>query len=213
MKHNRRRRTREELNYLKIRIIWYAAIILWAVAIVAVLFFPAPEPLNKEYMEPADAVTTAEVVPAVEAPVAAEVVYLNCDTPASEPEPPYLREDIPLEPEMQALLYDACGETGVDYELALAVVRKETDYRNLIGDGGESFGYMQVQPRWHRDRMERLGVTDLMDPHGNFRVGCDYLAELLGKYELEAALTCYNTGSPGHTEYADIVIGYWEELS
>lgn len=210
MKHNRRRRTREELNYLKIRIIWYAAIILWAAAIVAVLFFPAPE---VEYMEPASAITTAEVAPVTETPAITEVVYLNCNVPAAEPEPPYLREDIPLEPEMQALLYDACGETGVDYELALAVVRKETGYRNLIGDGGESFGYMQVQPRWHCDRMERLGVTDLMDPLSNFRVGCDYLAELLEKYELEAALTCYNTGSPGHTEYADIVIGYWEELS
>jgi soluble lytic murein transglycosylase-like protein len=61
--------------------------------------------------------------------------------------------------------------------------------------------------------MDRLGVTDLMDPLSNFRVGCDYLAELLGKYELEAALTAYNTGSPGHNEYADTVIGYWEELN
>jgi hydroxymethylpyrimidine pyrophosphatase-like HAD family hydrolase len=118
-----------------------------------------------------------------------------------------------LEPEMQALLYEACGETGVDYELALAVIRKESTYQNVMGDGGESYGYMQVQPRWHRARMDRLGVTDLMDPLSNFRVGCDYLAELLGKYELEAALTAYNTGSPGHNEYADIVIGYWEELN
>lgn len=124
----------------------------------------------------------------------------------------YFREDVPLDYDTQALLRAACDESGVEYELALAVIWRETTFRNVVGDNGNSFGYMQVQPRWHGDRMARLGVTDLMDPFGNFRVGCDYLAELLEKYELPAALTCYNTGSPGHNQYADDVIGYLEEL-
>jgi hypothetical protein len=61
--------------------------------------------------------------------------------------------------------------------------------------------------------MARLGVTDLMDPLGNFRVGCDYLAELLEQYSLAAALTCYNTGAPGHNQYATDVLNYMEELT
>lgn len=124
----------------------------------------------------------------------------------------YFREDVPLDYETQAFLRAACDESGIEYELALAVIWKETTFRNVVGDNGNSFGYMQVQPRWHGDRMERLGVTDLMDPFSNFRVGCDYLAELLGKYPMAQALTCYNTGRPGHNQYADDVIGYLEDL-
>lgn len=124
----------------------------------------------------------------------------------------YFREDVPLDYDTQALLRAACDESGVEYELALAVIWRETTFRNVVGDNGNSFGYMQVQPRWHGDRMARLGVTDLMDPFSNFRVGCDYLAELLEKYQLPVALTCYNTGKPGHNQYADDVIGYLEGL-
>lgn len=114
----------------------------------------------------------------------------------------YFREDVPLDGDTQALLRAACEETGIPYELALAVIRQETEFRNVVGDDGRSVGYMQVQRRWHEDRMARLGVTDLTDPYGNFRVGCDYLAELLEKYTLEEALTAYNSGKPGKSAYA-----------
>ena len=120
--------------------------------------------------------------------------------------------DVPLDGDTQALLRSACEESSVDYNLALAVIWKETGYQNITGDDGASTGYMQVQERWHKDRMTRLGVTDLSDPYGNFRVGCDYLAELLGKYPLAEALTAYNCGSSGQSEYANDVIGKLGEL-
>ena len=60
--------------------------------------------------------------------------------------------------------------------------------------------------------MERLGVVDLSDPLSNFRVGCDFLAELIDRYgDEEMALTCYNTGSPGKSSYATRVIEYMTE--
>lgn len=37
-------------------------------------------------------------------------------------------------------------------------------------------------------------------------------AELLGRYDVENALTAYNSGHPGHSAYARTVMGYWEEL-
>ena len=122
----------------------------------------------------------------------------------------YFREDVPLDGDTQALLRAACEETGIPYELALSVIRQETEFQNITGDDGRSVGYMQVQRRWHEDRMARLGVTDLTDPYGNFRVGCDYLAELLGKYTLEEALTAYNSGKPGKSTYASNVLAYME---
>lgn len=124
----------------------------------------------------------------------------------------YFRDDIPLDYETQACLLAACDESGVPFELALAVVRKESTYQNITGDGGDSVGYMQVQPKWHQERMRRLGVTDLTQPLANFRVGCDYLAELMDKYPTEEALTAYNSGKPGKSDYADTVLKYWREL-
>ena len=124
----------------------------------------------------------------------------------------YFRDDIPLDFETQACLRTACDESGVPFELALAVIRKESTYQNITGDGGDSIGYMQVQPKWHQERMRRLGVTDLTHPLSNFRVGCDYLAELMDKYPTEEALTAYNSGKPGKSDYADTVLKYWREL-
>ena len=120
--------------------------------------------------------------------------------------------NVPLDTETQQLLRDACEESGIDMELALAVIWEETDYRNIIGDDGASFGYMQIQKKWHEDRMERLGVTDLMDPASNFRVGCDYLAELLGRYPLANALAFYNSGDPALRPYCERVMDYMETL-
>ena len=125
----------------------------------------------------------------------------------------YFRYDVPLDDETQAFLRAACDESDVPYELALAVVRKESTFQNIIGDSGDSVGYMQIQPRWHKERMERLGVTDLRDPFSNFRVGCDYLAELLERYPLEDAMTAYNSGNPGKSDYAKDVISYMEDFA
>lgn len=120
--------------------------------------------------------------------------------------------NVPLDADLQQLLWEACEESGIDMSLALAVIWEETDYRNIIGDDGASFGYMQVQKKWHEDRMARLGVTDLMDPASNFRTGCDYLAELLEIYPLANALAFYNSGDPALRPYCERVMDYMEAL-
>ena len=127
-------------------------------------------------------------------------------------------DDIPLTYEEQDCLLAACEEFDVPYALALGLIEKETRFQNIIGDDGASAGYMQIQKKWHWERMERLGVTDLMEPNGNFRVGCDFLSELHGKYgDWDLALTVYNMGhDPGYiTNYAkDVMENYdhWQEL-
>ena len=146
------------------------------------------------------------------------------DVEAAEPvELQFLRDDIPLDYDTQSLLKAAADEAGIDFELAVAVVWRESAFRNVTGDEGQSLGYMQVQPRWHADRMARLGVTDLMDPAGNFRVGCDYLAELLARWgDTHKALMAYNMGesraislwSTGivTSRYSCEITNYMEEL-
>ena len=118
-------------------------------------------------------------------------------------------DGVPLSYDDQQYLMNACEEFGVPYALALGLIEQETNFRNVTGDSGNSFGYMQIQQRYHTERMERLGVTDLMDPEGNFRVGLDYLSELHDQYgDWGSALTAYNMGyDPGYlTNYAYSVL-------
>ena len=115
--------------------------------------------------------------------------------------------DVPLSKELQEYIIDVCKGypqeiNGVHLELVLAVIERESNYNpDAIGDGGDAYGLMQVQPKHHKARMERLDVTDLLDPYQNVRVGIDYLAECLREYEtLDEALTVYNAGPTGAEE-------------
>jgi len=40
---------------------------------------------------------------------------------------------------------------GVDVNIVLATIEAETNFRNVVGDGGDSLGPGQIQPRWHED--------------------------------------------------------------
>lgn len=178
---------------------------LWScVILVCLLFFAFAAgvwAVEREEAEPeaessVEAVETAAVmpVPAAEEPQERQLGLCE-DT--------YLREDIPLSYELQAMLYGACLEFEIDYSLALAVVEQETNFKNIMGDGGKAYGYFQVWPKWHKDRMAQLGVSDLMDPEGNFRVALHFMRENLDRYgSLEDALSYYNTGAPGQTRYS-----------
>lgn len=177
---------------------------LWScVILVCLLFFAFAAGVactEREEAEPeadssVEAVETAAVMPVPAAQEPQERQLGPC-------EDTYLREDIPLSYELQAMLYGACLEFEIDYSLALAVVEQETNFRNVTGDDGASEGYMQVQQRFHKDRMDELGVTDLMDPEGNFRVGCSFLSECIEKYGLEKGLGYYNSGKAQVTRYS-----------
>lgn len=204
---NRRRRTRNKRK--KIRI-WLAVILFFTLFLMIVY---CSDNTGKSRIDSQEHISYVEPVELMMSDGDAEEDFENEKIESALYENGYFRSDVPLDGDTQALLHAACEEAGITYELALAVIRQETEFRNVIGDNGDSIGYMQIQPRWHEERMERLGVTDLTDPYSNFRVGCDFLAELLSKYTLEEALTAYNSGKAGQSEYSTSVIGYMEEYN
>lgn len=123
----------------------------------------------------------------------------------------YFREDVPLTFEEQDFLHSACEEFGVEYELMLSLIYRETRFQNIVGDGGDSIGYCQIQPRWWGGLMEEIGAEDLTAPYDNFRTGCAIVAQLTERYgNVRDALSAYNTGAPGHTEYASTVLAGME---
>ena len=192
--NKKRQLTRWEATRRKYRIIYLLSIALWAAVLLAALFYgnateTRPEPEVKAVVAPTEDAVVVQMIPT---PVV-ETQIPEVEAVPMERDP--VRQNIPLSADVQRQLWKACEETGIVYELALAVIWNETDFRNIKGDGGESFGYMQVQPQWHGDRMKKYGVTDLMDPYSNFLVGCDYLAELAEKDRgIEWMLHAYNGG-------------------
>lgn len=102
----------------------------------------------------------------------------------------------------QVYAFCICKQYGIDIDVVIAVIEVESGYR-WDADSGEGKGYMQIVPAFHEDRMNRLNVTDIMDPYQNIRTGIDYLSELLGKYDGDyaKALTAYRWGPTG--AYAD----------
>ncbi len=212
VRNTRRRPRRRRRRYLGAGIVTLAAAAL--VTGVVACSLPTEEPPELQLPTPVVAIPIESLEP-TDLQVWEEDPYESEKIEQALVEQGYFRDDVPLSYEDQDFLHTACQESGVPYALALAVIERETQFQNLVGDDGASLGYMQVQERWHWDRMERLGVTDLMNPFGNFRVGCDFLAELLEKYPTQEALTAYNSGSPGYNQYSyDVMANYekWKEL-
>lgn len=104
--------------------------------------------------------------------------------------------NVPLDYELQNYIRELCDEYNVDMPLVLAIIGQESNYDpDATGDNEQSQGLMQIQQRWHSSRMERLSVTDLMNPRQNVTVGVDLLAELISEEKgWEWAVTAYNAG-------------------
>lgn len=133
-----------------------------------------------------------EKIPIEETEIVPEVV------PEVVPEEPIdeYEADVPLTYQEQRELRSAAEEFGIDYSLMLGLIEKETEFRNIPGDGGEAYGYCQVWLRWWKGKMQDIGATDLNIPKDNFRTACAIMRELTDRYGSYAgALTAYNKGS------------------
>ncbi len=107
--------------------------------------------------------------------------------------------DCPLPKDLQDHIAALCEEYHIDPVIIVAMIEKESTYNaRAVGDGGNSLGLMQIQPRWHKARMKRLGCTNLKDAYQNVTVGIDFMGELLEKHEdVEKALMAYSAGESG----------------
>ena len=206
-KQRRRQRTRLQqarrtAARWKITALIFAALLI--LSALTPLAFSKAEP---EQMPPAEPMVPAVAVTAIPPIPAAEK---DCQLYHLEAISFY---PVPLDHDLQAHIIRTCHAYEIDPALVMAVIQKESTFdAAAIGDSGNSAGLMQVQERWHRERMERLGVSDLLDPYQNTLVGIDYLAELLDKYSVAEALTAYNSGTPGKSQYAAVVMAYMEEF-
>lgn len=147
----------------------------------------------------------------VDAYLAKQCVVLAAEQIVTEPTETRAYFDVPLSEEVQERIFDECEKHDISPAVVVAMVERESKYNTYaLGDDGRSFGLMQIQVKWHLQRMIDLNCTDLFDPCKNVTVGIDILAEQMDRYDgdIAKALTAYNRGSYSGTitEYATSVL-------
>ena len=108
------------------------------------------------------------------------------------------------EVEQKDYIEETAESYGISPKLVKAIIEVESGGdANAIGDNGNSIGLMQIQPRYHAQRLKE--GESLMDPKVNVRVGCEILSEIMDKYgTLDEILTVYNAGhDTGDRSYAN----------
>lgn len=125
-----------------------------------------------------------------------------------------------LSDEVQEICVKYGEQYGICPELLMSIIERESAGQSDIESGGCK-GLMQISDRWHTERMNRVGVTDIYDMDGNIHVGADYLAELFEEYgEVATVLMVYHGEEDAVTraengeisKYADWILNRSAEL-
>lgn len=108
---------------------------------------------------------------------------------------PPIEEEFTQEQIIDKTVEDICKlYTKVDPYIVKSMIWHESRYNPNAKSSGGAIGLMQIVPKWHKDRMDYHGVTDLTDIYGNILVGIDYLNDLyrLNGSDTALVLMLYN---------------------
>lgn len=165
--------------------------------IAAVAFFCTVTALIAAY----SCATTAAANLAQQTAAAPATEYVTLAYMAVQPEAeqePELLYDVPMSDELQRYVREQAERQGVPFEIAIAVIERESSYQpDAVSDTGD-FGLMQINICNHRWLYEELGITDVMDPEQNIEAGLYILGRAFQKYDdPDKALMAYNMGDSG----------------
>ena len=142
----------------------------------------------------------------------AMAIAAQTQSPA-EPEPTPVTEEpvatptryyptVSLDQSMQDFIFQTAEAAGVDYEMVLAIIIKESacdpDAVSSTGD----YGLMQINRINHAWLAEQYGLTDMFDPRQNVTAGIIILADLSSYNDgtdagMHRMLMAYNMGPTG----------------
>lgn len=111
----------------------------------------------------------------------------------------YLRDDVPLDYELQDCLRSACERYGVPYHIALGLIEVESGFDREVVSPAGCYGLCQLNPDY---------FPNGLSPAKNIEAGIEYLGSLLARHgDVGAALTAYHDGhDTGHRGYAEAVL-------
>lgn len=106
--------------------------------------------------------------------------------------------DIPLSEEIQTYLYNRCVSEGVSFDLIVALIGHESEFKKYAVSPTGDHGLCQINLAANEDRIEKLGVYSLYDEYSNIDIALDILSGLYSRYEdTGVVLMAYNMGETG----------------
>jgi len=126
----------------------------------------------------------------------------------------YLRPDI--DPGMVELIAQAvdmaCLEHGLDTELVVALIARESSFLPWAKSKADCVGLMQINPRAHRDKCKGFSGVELYHIPVNVGIGCAILREYMDRSKsLDEALGRY-MGCQGAVSYKRDILATAAEL-
>ena len=114
--------------------------------------------------------------------------------------------NIGLPVEQQKYAYNLCQQYGVQYELFLAVMYKESGFNSNAVGGGNSYGLCQIHISNQSNLSRKLGITNLLDPYDNMTAGVYLLANYINSARSKVSgdavevygLNAYNMGEDAY---------------
>lgn len=122
---------------------------------------------------------------------------------ATPPDEGFKQYNIALPVEQQQYAYNVCKRYGVQYELFLAIMYKESGFNAAAVGGGNSYGLCQIHVSNFSNLRSKLGISNFTDPYDNMTAGAYLLshyfnaarARVSDADSIEAyALNSYNMG-------------------
>lgn len=93
---------------------------------------------------------------------------------------------------MVAAAHSIGEQLDVDPYLIIAVMAIESSFNPIAESSMGAQGLMQVIPRYHQDKLDRVGADSLLDPQMNIAVGAHILKEYIERAgSIEAGLDQY----------------------
>lgn len=130
--------------------------------------------------------------------------------------------EIPLNEELQRVLWQESIDREIDYGFALAVIQKESDFNpkaiNHNKNGSTDKGIFQTNSCWWKTLIKEGMITesdDLYDTETGIKCGMWELQKYVEKYgNTERAYAAYNTGRDiKSNKNSQKVMGYWESYN
>lgn len=117
--------------------------------------------------------------------------------------------NISLPVEQQKYAYNLCKQYGIQYELFLAVMYKESGFNSNAIGGGNSYGLCQIHVSNHANLCNKLGVSNFLDPYDNMTAGAYLLAHYMSAARSKVSgdaievygLNAYNMGEGAYYNY------------
>lgn len=123
-----------------------------------------------------------------------------------------------LDPIVAEEISKAVGKYSQEYRIPpqfiVHIINRESTFNTLAVSSAGAVGLMQVLPKYHKDKMEKIGIThdQLFHIDPNIRLGCKILRDYYNETgSIDKALTKY-VGGNHKTYIEDILEGFANEM-